>query len=148
MPNVRVYIDIPTASGRRKGWWKHVSGVNRTAKGGYAVSGEFLDEGQVDLPVGAVLVRCSPEGSVKNGWKAARVYIMQPDGLQVVRGDGCDRDGDFDLWKETPALLDTIEQALDLRPQDTSNPLAGFTVEELRAELETRGYQVSMEFLG
>lgn len=148
MPKVRVNISVPTGSGRRRGWWKQVSGVDRSARGGYCILGDFMDEGMVDLEVGTVLLRCAPEGSVKNGWKAARVLVVQPDGLQVVMGAGADGDGDFDLWKETPALLDTVEQAMSLRPTDTTNPLAGFTVEELREELESRGYQVGMEFLG
>jgi len=139
---VRIDIEVPTGSGNRKGWVKKVTGVDRSAKGGYAVLGNFMNRGQVDLEVGTVLVRCSPEGSARRGWKAARVMIVQPDGLQTVMGDGCDADGDFDLWEKTPSLLDTIEQARDCRPSDPNNPLSAFTVEELRSELESRGYQV------
>jgi len=142
MSKVRIHIEIPTGSGNRRGWWKKVTGVDRSARGGYAIEGEFMNGGQVDLEVGTVLVRCSPEGSARRGWKATSVRIVQPEGLQVVKGEGCDRDGDFDLWEKTPALLDTIELAMGLRPPDTTNPMAAFTVEELRNELVSRGYQV------
>lgn len=148
MSKVRVNIDIPTSSGRRRGWWKHVSGVNRSARGGYAVEGDFMNEGWADLPVGAVLVRCSPEGSVKNGWKAASVHVVQPTGLEIVKGVGSDADGDFDLREQTPFLLDCIEQALDLRVANTTNPLAQFSTAELMAELGRRGVDVGVAQMG
>jgi hypothetical protein len=144
MSKVRVNIEIPTGSGRRRGWWKRVSGVNRSAKGGYAIEGDFVNEGWVDLPVGAVLVRCSPEGSVKNGWKAARVHVVQPTGLEIVEGVGSDDDHDFDLWEQTPFLLDCIEQALDLRVPDATNPLSGFSTTDLMEELKRRGVEVGV----
>lgn len=66
---VRFIPSIPTSSGRRRGWLKLVSGIDRSQSGGYAILGEFLSEHEMELPIGGVVVRCSPAGSVKNGYK-------------------------------------------------------------------------------
>lgn len=139
---VRVNIQKPQGSGQRTGWWKEVSGLDRSKRGGWCILGDFVNEGEQDFQVGSVLIRCAPAGSARHGWKATRVYSVTPDGLLVVKGEGCDEDGDFDLHKQTPSLLDTIELAMDSRrvdPDQVDNPLAPFTNEELVAELVRRG---------
>jgi hypothetical protein len=77
---VRIIPSIPTASGRRRGWIKLVTGINRQASGGYAIEGDWLAEHEMDLPVGAVVVRCSPAGSVKNGYKEYDFGILTAEG--------------------------------------------------------------------
>ena len=145
MPKARVQIDIPTASGRRQGWCKLVTGIDRSKRGGWAILGDFLNEGETDLKVGAVIATMAPVGSAKNGGKEVIVEIVQPDGLETVRGEGCASDGYFDLWKKLPTLLDCIEVAMTLRPEGTSgDPFAPFTDEELAAELQRRGHTGSL----
>ena len=53
---VRVKVEKPRGTGRRVGWNKVVTGIDDAKTGGYAFDGQFLDERQVDLDVGSVLV--------------------------------------------------------------------------------------------
>lgn len=77
-----VIVDIAksTASGRRESWLKHVVSVDATQRGGYAYDGEFLNTGEQELPVGAIVIECIPRGSVKNGYKEGVVLKVQADG--------------------------------------------------------------------
>ena len=72
---VRVRVMKPRGSGGRVGWTKVVGGVDDTKAGGYAFEGDFLDESQVDLDVGSVLVGHIPVGSARSGshWRAGVV---------------------------------------------------------------------------
>ena len=72
---VRVQVPRPSGTGRRKGWNKAVSRVDNTKQNGYAFEGKFLDERQVDLEVGAVLVGQIPVGSARYGnhWRVGMV---------------------------------------------------------------------------
>ena len=128
----RIDISIPTASGQREGWWKSVDGIDRSAKGGYCIEGSWLNEGEADLDSGTVLVACIPRGSVANGNKAIQVYVVEPDGLEP-------RGGEYDLWTQTPSLLDEIENALNEAVDIEEGPLSAFSNEELLAELRRRG---------
>lgn len=142
---IRVTIEKPTGSGHREGWWKQVSGIDRSKNGGWAITGDFLDGGEQDIPVGAVLVCCDPRGSARHGWKGVSVHLASPTGLELIKGEGCDEYGDFDLRKKLPSLLDCIELAMDLRrPGEEKGPLSAFTNEELLAELARRGIQVTV----
>ncbi|MYA30635.1 MAG: hypothetical protein F4Y31_05305 [Gammaproteobacteria bacterium] len=67
-------------SGRRKGWGKHVTGVDAQKKNGYAFEGAFLNTGENELPVGAAIIEKNPAGSVKNFY-----YVWR---LGYVAGDG------------------------------------------------------------
>lgn len=46
----------------RKGWVKHVTGTDSSARGGLALRGDWLHPGEVRLPVGSVIVRCAYDG--------------------------------------------------------------------------------------
>ena len=77
----RVRIAVGTNSGRREGWIKHVTNVDNSKTNGYAFGGMFLNAGSlVDMPEGAVLVCCDPEGSVKNNYKSGSVRIVRRSG--------------------------------------------------------------------
>jgi len=85
---VRIEIKNETNSGNRKGWTKHVTSVNSEKTNGYAFVGEFLNDKEYDLPVGAVLVQKNPEGSVKHGWDAGVCLVVEADGtLRRVHDD-------------------------------------------------------------
>jgi len=142
---LRTTIEKPTGSGRREGWWKRVTGIDRDKSGGWAILGNFLNDGEQDLPVGAVLVCCDPRGSARHSWKGVSVHLATPKGLELIKGEGCDEYGDFNLRKQLPSLLDCIELAMDLRsPNEDDGPLSPFTNEELLAELARRGIQVTV----
>jgi len=102
---IRVAISHAVASGRRTGWAKLVTGVDRTKKGGYAILGGFIDEGEVDLDANSILVRMIPEGSVKHASKEIQVQRVTDAGLTDI-------DGTYNLRTELPSLLDVIEQAM------------------------------------
>lgn len=68
-----------TASGARKGWGKVVTGIDRSQRGGYAVSGIFLSAGAQELPAGTVLLDMAPGGSVKNPTRSYTIGIVCPD---------------------------------------------------------------------
>jgi hypothetical protein len=88
LPNhVRVQISNPSASGRREGWWKQVTAVDPAGTNGYAIHGDFLKEGYHDLPIGAVLVRQAPGGSVKNWTKDGKVFTVTADGIKPFSDD-------------------------------------------------------------
>ena len=72
---IRVQVKKPTGTGRREGWNRHVTGVDDTRSGAYAFDGQFLDERQVDLTVGSVVVGRIPVGSARYGyhWRVGMV---------------------------------------------------------------------------
>ena len=64
---VRHLIDYPLGSGRRRGFLKIVHDVDLDLTTGWAFIGEFLDDGrQNDIPLGALVVRKRPTGSIKS----------------------------------------------------------------------------------
>ena len=74
--SIRIRYEVPVGSGRRRGWGKVVTSVDTTKTNGYAFEGEFLGDGEVDLPLGTVIVEKYPAGSVKNSywqWTVGRV---------------------------------------------------------------------------
>ena len=72
---IRVKVMKPEGTGRRVGWNKLVTKVDDTKPGGYAFEGKVLDERQVDLEVGSVLVGQIPVGSARSGnhWRSGVV---------------------------------------------------------------------------
>ena len=78
---VRVKVEKPRGTGRRVGWNKVVTDIDDAKTGGYAVDVHFLDERQVDLDVGSVLVGQIPVGSASTGnhW---RVGVVSIDGVE------------------------------------------------------------------
>lgn len=98
---IRINIEYPAASGRRFGWVKHVTSVDMTKGDGWAFLGEFLKEGENDLPADAVLVKKVPTGSARNqGW----------DGI-VMRADGTEL-GRFDWHRQFLSMRDCVKEAL------------------------------------
>ena len=60
----RITLDKPKGPGKRTGRHRIVHSVDPNRADGYAFNGQFIDhDKQVDLPVGAVLVRQTPTGS-------------------------------------------------------------------------------------
>jgi len=105
METVRIKIQNETNSGRRTGWTKHVTDVDTTKSNGYAFNGDFLpDYKEVDLPVGAILIQCNPQGSVKNSWKSGVCLSVEPDGtLRRLHEDTYDWRDDFLSFRDLVA---------------------------------------------
>ena len=78
---IRVRVKKPTGTGRRVGWNRVVSSIDDTKKDGYAFAGHFLDERQVDLEVGSVLVSRMPVGSARSGYHW-RVGVVGTGGVE------------------------------------------------------------------
>lgn len=114
----------------RKGkqWTRRITGVDKSKTNGYAFQGEFLSEGEVELPVGAVLLQVGALGSYKH-----------PDVTGVVKRVA--EDGSLALIAQHPykeefiSLREAVQEALGLKP----NPLARFSTEEMKNELRNRG---------
>ena len=81
---IRTTITHAKASGGRKGWVKHVTRVDTLKRNGYAFEGKFLNEGQHDLPEGAVLVHYVPGGSMKHAAASGYVCVVTPSGLAQI----------------------------------------------------------------
>lgn len=125
---VKVIIKIPNGSGGRTGWAKIITGADDSKKGGFALLGEFLSEGESLLPQGAVLAFCHPSGSARHPQK----YIN----FSTVRADGSleeDVSG-FDSLQESVSMVERAQELLGTQSRADANPLAGFTDDEIQAE--------------
>ena len=78
---IRVRVKKPTGTGRRVGWNRVITGVDDTKRDGYAFEGSFLDEHQIDLQVGSVLVSRIPVGSARSGYHW-RVGVVGTGGVE------------------------------------------------------------------
>lgn len=141
MTKVRIRPEVESNSGRRRGWIKMVTAVDADAKNGYGVHGDFLTEDrEVEVEVGAILLRVDPEGSVKNSWQSAHVFRVIDDG----EFEELTPDYDNLNWKnDFLSVRDILLKALMPPPVESndndSNPLAGFSDDELWAEFVRRG---------
>lgn len=110
----RVEISAPTASAKRRGWWKWVTGVDRSKKFGWCLEGEFLRDGEHDLPIGTVLVRSTPIGSAKYSKNSHTIWIVAADGGLTALHDGRD---ELCTWQQIgPTMLDRCTAALRYCP--------------------------------
>ena len=137
--NVRIKVKSKEASGRRRGWFRHVTDVDQSKTNGYAFEGNFLGDGKEhDLPIGAVVVEKAPAGSVKNGYWEAHIHIVRPDGLEKVTADD-----DYDWVEDFLSFRDKVAEYVNEQNQEGSpSPIASATDEELLTELRARGYRI------
>jgi hypothetical protein len=132
MSTVRIRPSVETSSGRRKGWIKHVTACDSSKTNGYAFDGDFLDaDREVELPIGAILVRVDPEGSVKNNWQSGHVLRLEADSSLSELTEG-----NPDWRNDFLSIRDIVCEALNTPPP---NPLAEFSDEALLAEVRGRG---------
>jgi len=128
---IRIRPTVGSNSGRRTGWIKQITSVDSSKRNGYAFEGEFLTAGQeVDLPVGAILVRVDPEGSVKNAYQSGHIYRLQADGEMEELESGDWRDDFLTLRDAASNALQVPEPAVDLTAISTA---------DLVAEIQRRG---------
>lgn len=103
----RISIENPVGSGRRQGWWKRVINVDTSKSNGYAFDGNFLGEGEHDLPVGSILINKSPTGSVKRGSNEGNCYRVGETDLEFI--------GSFDWHDHFLSFRDLVSDALASR---------------------------------
>lgn len=131
---VRVRIENTRVSGNRKGWTKHVTAVDTSKDNGYAFEGDFVNDGEHDLEVGAVLVSKDPAGSVKHGYHVGCCGVVQTDG-----GIKWVTDREYKWREDFLSFRDLVAKHLN----QEINPLADVSDEALIAEVKRRGISVS-----
>ncbi len=135
-------VMIPdTLDGRKKTWRKLLESVDKTKANGYAFVGEWLRAGErEELEVGSFILCYDEPGSVNNWYPVVRLLKVgvEKDLDEVYRWEGNIRERSWAL-----AVRDDIDAILaDAQGQEPPEEslLAGFSDEELMAELERRGY--------
>lgn len=127
---------------------KHVTGLDRTMvkRGGYAYEGNFVS-GEVDLPVGALLL----EGS-SDKWRAyggrtykklfLKLYRVTPGGeLELIEGPDAMDDGSTCISKRPLTYFEFVERHLTGTVEPAKiKEIDAFTDKELLIELSKRGY--------
>ena len=134
-------IKTEYASGNRKSWWKLVTSIDATQRGGYAFDGEFLSDGERELPVGALLLHVTHCGSVKNGYQDGNLYAVEADGSlrEIVSGLNW-REQSVTLRKAAEDYLAKQDEQVVEAAEATIPPLlASLTDAELIAEIRRRG---------
>lgn len=136
MTVVLVAVDVPAVGDERhKQWAKVVTNVDSGKSSGWAYEGEFVATGGIqDLAVGAVLLVYGEKGSRANPQQQAQVYTVNSDAtlsfVAEARGSA---------WART--LRDQVIELLGDEP--VLSGLAAIRDDELIAELELRGYDVT-----
>lgn len=138
---ITINIKTEYTSGNRKSWWKLVTGIDSSQRGGYAFEGDFLSEGEHELPQGSLLLHVTHGGSVKNGCQYGNLFTVEADGSirEIVSGLN---------WREQSVTLrKTAEEyiakqdakVVDAAEAHISKILASLMDEDLIAEMRRRG---------
>lgn len=123
-------IDVPEFGDYRlKRWAKHLTSVNRELTTGYAFEGNFLNV-KADLEIGSYILCYGREGSRANNTPVIALYLVGADSVEQVYKKSCDTE----MW----ALEVRDDIASIVNKSEEVNPLAGFTLEQLEAEIARR----------
>lgn len=136
-----VTIKTEYASGNRKSWWKVITGIDASQRGGYAFEGEFLQEGERELPVASLLLHVTNHGSVKNGYQDGNLFAVEADGTlrEIVTGLNW-REQSVTLRKAAEDYLTAQNaQIVEAAESHVNTVLANLTNDELLAEVRRRG---------
>lgn len=136
-----VIIKTEYASGNRKSWWKIITDIDSNQRGGYAFDGDFLQDGERELPVGSLLLHVTHAGSVKNGYQEGNLYAVEADGSlrEIVTGLNW-REHFVTLRKAAEDYLAKQNaQVVEAADAYVINALAAATNDELIAEVRRRG---------
>ena len=131
---------------RHKCWRKMLTQVDTTKANGFAFVGDWLRAGErAELEVGSLILCYDDVGSRKNWRPVVRLLKVLENGAEdfeeVFRWDGDFRERSWALAvRDDIAAILAEEQG---QQPEEGNLLAGFSDEELIAELERRGYAVS-----
>ena len=124
---IKVRIEKTYESGKRKSWHKALISIDDTKKNGYAFLGDFLPEGEKELPLNTVILEVYPTGSVARSGQSAILSLVQADGSLLEQ---CD----LDWRKENISIKNMAKELL----KQKINPLANYSIAELRAEINRR----------
>jgi len=137
MKRVKVIVDVPAQRDRRwKSWAKSIKEVDQSRTNGYAFVGEFLTRGRkAELEVGGLVLLYDEIGSRKHRRPEVRVLRVEENGAlsTVLEAHG---------WSWALELRDKVAELLGKEKEsqkEDENPLAGFSTEQLLAELRRRG---------
>lgn len=128
---------------RHKCWRKVLTHVDKNQSNGFAFIGDWLRAGErAELEIGSIILAYDVVGSRKNWRPVVRLLKvgMENDLEEIFRWEGDFRERSWAL-----AVRDDIAAILaEAQGQESKeeSPLAGFSDEELIAELERRGYAV------
>ena len=127
---------------RKKSWRKLLTQVDKTQTNGYAFVGEWLWAGErAELEVGSFILCYDEAGSMKNWYPVVRMFKVENDLEEVYCWEGNARERSWALAvRDEIAVI--LAEAQGQKPEE-GGPLAGFSDEELIAELERRGYTVA-----
>lgn len=131
-------VTIPAFGDRRfKQWAKALKKVDTSKKNGYAFEGDFLRINDLaELPVGSYVLSYGKFGSRANCKPAARLQRVEANGSLT---DIVERTGLSESW--TLEVRDEIASIVNAEASEAAeeNLLAGFSDEELLAEIKRRG---------
>ena len=139
----KIVVIPETLDGRKKTWRKLLTQVDKTKANGYAFIGEWLRAGErAELKVGSFILCYDEAGSMKNWYPVVRLFkVLENDLEEVFRWEGRVREYSWALAVRDDIAAILAEAQGQEAPEES--PLAGFSDEELIAELEWRGYAVS-----
>lgn len=136
-----ITIKTEYSSGNSKSWCKLVTGIDSAQRGGYAFEGDFLSEGEHELPEGSLILHVTHGGGVKNGLQYGNLYKVEADGnlSEIVTS--------LDWHEQWVTLRKTAEEYLakqdakvvDAAEAHISKLLASLMDEDLIAEMRRRG---------
>jgi len=86
---MKTKIDFVQTGDPRKGksWAKIVTGIDKTKEMGFSIIGSWLKTGQYELEEGTVIISVGIEGSWKNGFLVANIYVVNEkyeNGLEFI----------------------------------------------------------------
>lgn len=123
-------IDVPKIGDDRfKSWTKTLTSVNRELTTGYAFEGSFIC-GKAELEIGSYILCFGREGSRSSNIPVVEMYRVGNESVEQMYRKEC--------TTETWALEVRDEIASILNNTEEENPLAGFTLEQLEAEIARR----------
>jgi len=140
---VKKIVMIPEAlDERKKTWRKHLERIDKTKANGYAFVGDWLRAGErEELEIGSFILCYDEPGSMKNWYPVVRLFKVgienDLDEVYCWEGNTRERSWALAVRDEISAIL---AEAQEQEPEESS--LAGFSDQELIAELERRGYTV------
>jgi len=137
-------VMIPgTLDDRHKCWRKMLTQVDTTKANGYAFVGEWLRAGErAEVEVGSLILCYDEAGSMKNWYPVVRLLKVgiENDLEEIFRWEGNTRERSWALAVRDEISAILAEEQGQQPPEESL--LAGFSDEELIAELERRGYTV------
>ena len=118
MSKVITKIETIYSSGKREGWQKEVKGIIEGGIGAKGYEGEYLNNGEKEMEVGAIILRVYYCGAAKRGkgWQEAEIGEVQEDGTikWTRKTDEEDRFGNVTSWDWREESL-TLKKEIEIK---------------------------------